>query len=338
MRILLTGAPGWLGTRFVEWLLDASGPGRTLVPDPQIRALVLPQMDLAPLQPFAGRVEIVTGDVRDPATLPPAVAGVDTICHIAGIIHPQRLGDLYALNTEGTRRLLDAAKQARVRRFVYISSNSVGGYTRSPEPLMTEVDPPRPYMNYGRSKWLAEQLVHDAGQRGAIESVVLRPCWYYGTGQPARQTRFFQMIKQGNPILFGDGRNLRSLTYLDNLCQAMALAATTPQANGQTYWIADERPYPTIEIYETVARLLHVASLRPRKLPGLVSEGCMMTDAVLQRLGLYIAEIHVAGEMNKHIACSVAKAQRELGYHPTVALEEGMRRSIEWCRSRGIAL
>lgn len=338
MNVLITGAPGWLGTRFVEWLIARSDPASAPLAGARVRLLVLPGADLAGLQPVQGRIEVVSGDLRDPAALPPTVAGVDCVFHLAGIIHPTRIRDLYALNTEGTRQLLEAAIAAHVRRFVYVSSNSVGGFTRSPDPLMVETDAPRPYMNYGRSKWLAEQLVHDAGRRGAIETVVLRPCWYYGTGQPARQTRFFQMIQQGHPVLFGNGHNLRSLTYLDNLCQALVLAATRPQAVGQTYWIADERPYPTIEIYETVARLLNVQALRPRKLPGLVSEGCLMADAVLQRLGCYITEIHVAGEMNKHIACSVAKAQRELGYHPQVALEEGMRRSIAWCRAHGVAL
>jgi nucleoside-diphosphate-sugar epimerase len=81
-----------------------------------------------------------------------------------------------------------------------------------------------------------------------------------------------------------------------------------------------------------------VKGFRPRHVPGLVSESCMMADGILQALGLYVKEIHVAGEMNKDIACDIGKARSELGYRPAVGLREGMKRSIEWCKSNGIAL
>ncbi len=319
-------------------LVKGHEPSWSHLPDSQLRLLVLPQADLSSLRPLLDGVEVIRGDVRDPKSLPQAVGGVDCVFHIAGVIHPQRIRELYAVNTDGTRHLLAASVVAGVRRFIYVSSNSAAGCNVSRDKLMTEVDERRPHLHYGRSKWLAENLLNEAARRGELETVILRACWYYGSGQPPRQTRFFRMIRQGHPILFGSGENLRSMTYLDNLCQALVLAAKVPQAVGQTYWIADERPYRTIEIYETVARLLGVKHFRPRRIPGWVSEGCLMADRLLQSLGVYLTEIHVAGEMNKDIACSVEKAVRELGYRPTVALEEGMRRSIERCRADGIDL
>ena len=86
------------------------------------------------------------------------------------------------------------------------------------------------------------------------------------------------------------------------------------------------------------AELLGAKDYRPRHLPGLVSEACLLADRVIQGVGLYIKEIHVAGEMNKDIACSIERAKEELGYRPQVALKEGMRRSIEWCRENGADL
>ncbi len=142
------------------------------------------------------------------------------------------------------------------------------------------------------------------------------------------------MIKKGNPIIFGTGRNLRSMSYVDNTCQAMILAATKEKVSGKTYWIADSRPYSMIEIYRTVAELLGVR-LKPRFVPGLASDVCMYIDKALQAVGLYEMNFHVAGEMNKNIACSVRSAMDELGYQPQVDLYEGMRRSIEWCRKQG---
>src|SRR4029077_10765735 len=144
---------------------------------------------------------------------------------------------------------LDACLQARVKRFVYISSNSAAGVNASPDRLMTETDPPHPYLKYGESKRQAEELLLRAVSAGNIEAVILRPCWYYGPNQPPRQTTFFRMIKSGHPLIFGSGLALRSMSYVDNTCQALLLATEQPKANGQIYWIADARPYSCNEIY-----------------------------------------------------------------------------------------
>ena len=161
---------------------------------------------------------------------------------------------------------------------------------------------------------------------------------YIRPGQPLRQTRLFKMIKAGRPVVFGDGENLRSMSYIENTVRGLILAAKSEKSNGQTYWIADERPYRTIEIYETVARLLEVKNFKPRFLPNVVPDALRLTDRVLQAVNLYQMEVHVAGEMNQDIACSIHKAKRELGYAPQIALEEGMRRSLQWCRENGVDL
>ncbi|MBI3289454.1 MAG: NAD(P)-dependent oxidoreductase, partial [Elusimicrobia bacterium] len=185
------------------------------------------------------------------------------------------------------------------------------------------------------SKRLAEEAVLDAARAGKIEGVIVRPCWFYGPGQPPRQTRFFKMIQAGNPIIFGTGEYLRSMSYVDNTVQGLILAAQSPKAPGQIYWIADERPYSVNEIYETIARLLGVKSFKPRHVPELASRVCGIVDDALQACGLYIQEFHVAAELVESIACTIEKAQRELGYRPAVSLEEGMRRSIDFCLKRG---
>jgi nucleoside-diphosphate-sugar epimerase len=275
--------------------------------------------------------EVVRGDIRLENSLGTAVRDIEVVFHCAGIIHPRKVSDFFEVNTDGTRNLLRAAAKAGVRRFVHVSSNSVAGFNQDRSTLFGESDPPNPYLVYGKSKYLAEQAVTEYKQNEIMETVIVRPCWFYGPGQPARQTRFFTMIKSGQPFLFGNGRNLRSMSYVGNAVQGLLLAGSLPQAKGQTYWVADERPYMTIEIYETISEILGV-QLKPRKLPSLVPWGCRAVDRFLQEIGIYIPEIHVAGEMNQNIACSIEKARRELSYSPAVALAEGMRRSIEWCR------
>jgi nucleoside-diphosphate-sugar epimerase len=175
---------------------------------------------------------------------------------------------------------------------------------------------------------------------GKLETVLIRPPWFYGPHQPPRQTLFFTMIRDGKGPLVGGGANLRSMSYIENLCQGLLLAALTPKAAGETYWIADERPYSMVEIIDTIERLLEkefgmACKHKRMRLPGIASSVAWLVDKTLQGAGLYHQKFHVLSEMNQTIACSVAKARRELGYAPAVALEEGMRRSLRWCKEQG---
>jgi nucleoside-diphosphate-sugar epimerase len=339
-RILVTGSLGWLGRRLIESLASGTSEvpaARALGEDLTVRALVEPGQSSQALKELLPEIEIATGDLREPADCAEfcASSGGAILLHAAGIIHPRRVADYYGINVAGTKTLLAAAKRADVRRVVVVSSNSPCGVNANAESTFDEESPYRPYMNYGRSKMLMEQAALETYQSGDLEVVIVRPPWFYGPCQPARQTLFFRMIRNGTVPIVGSGENRRSMAYIDNLCQGLLLAATSERANGQIYWIADERPYSMNEIVATIERLLESefdqsCAHRRRHLPDVASKCAWLVDAGLQRVGLYHQKIHVLSEMNKTIACSVEKAKRELGYAPTIALEEGMRRSLRW--------
>lgn len=343
---VVTGAPGWLGTRLVETLVRgmAEVPGlEQPLGERVVRCLVLRGSDASGLRELGPRVELVEGDLTQPASLEPLFAGAEgaTVFHAAGVIHPTRgVRQLFDVNAEGTRHLVSAAEAARVRRLVHVSSNSPIGVNPSPEHVFDESAPYRPYMGYGESKMIAEELVTRASERGAIETVIIRPPWFYGPGQPPRQSLFFEMIRDGKAPIVGGGENRRSMAYVDNICQGLHLSERVERAKGNVYWIADRRPYTMNEIVDTIERVMErdfgIAVRHARtRLPGFFSRGAWLADKALQGLGLYAQKIHVLSEMNKTIACSIAKAERELGYHPTIELEEGMRRSIRWLLERG---
>ena len=340
---LVTGAAGWLGSRLVESLLRGL-PDHTGLHEPfrdlRIRVLLLPGQDATALQKLSNHIEVVFGDIRSADDCAKFCAGAKgaLILHTAGIIHPGRVREFYEINRNGTTNLLDAAIRAGVKRAVIVSSNSPCGCNPHPDHLFDELSPYRPYLGYGRSKMEMELAVKARADK--LETVIIRAPWFYGPNQPPRQTLFFQMIRDGKAPIVGGGRNLRSMAYVDNLCQGLLLAATVERAKGQVYWVADRRPYTMNEVMDTIERLLETefgqkCAHKRMRLPGLASEAAYFVDLCLQSLGLYHQKIHVLSEMNKSIACSVAKAERELGYNPTVALEEGMRRSLRWCQENG---
>ena len=344
--VLITGAAGWLGSRLVEALLRGL-PEHDALREPQtdlrLRVLLLPGQDAAPLRKLSDRIEIVTGDIRNAADCAKFCANATgaTLFHTAGMIHPQRVREFYEINRDGTTHLLDAAIRAGVKRAVVVSSNSPCGCNPHPDHLFDELSPYHPYMGYGQSKMEMELAVKQRADK--IDTVIIRAPWFYGPNQPPRQTLFFQMIRDGKAPIVGSGNNLRSMAYVDNLCQGLLLAATVERAAGQMYWIADKRPYSMNEVIDTIERLLETefgqkCAHKRMRLPGVASEVAYLVDFGLQTLGMYHQKIHVLSEMNKTIACSVTRAERELGYQPTVALEEGMRRSLRWCGEQGIRL
>jgi len=342
--VLITGPLGWLGSRLVQSLAqDLPGLENAREPfrDARIRALALPGQDTDSLKKISDRIEIVAGDVRNPSDCTAFCDGARdaVLVHTAGIIHPRRVREFYEINRDGTEHLLDAAIRAGVRRAVVVSSNSPCGCNPHPDHLFDEQSPYHPYLNYGRSKMEMETAVNQRAKK--IETVIIRAPWFYGPNQPPRQTVFFKMIRDGKAPIVGSGENLRSMAYVDNLCQGLLLAARVEGAAGKTYWIADRRPYSMNEIVDTVERLLETefgqkCAHKRLRLPGLASSVAYAVDATLQSLGIYHQKIHVLSEMNKTIACSVAGAERELGYRPAIDLEEGMRRSLRWCVERGI--
>jgi len=346
LKALVTGAPGWLGSRLVHFLVEGMPEVPALAKSPYetIRLLCLTGSDSSE-DTKSDRVTAVSGDLTDYDSVKRFVKDSEgaIVFHIAGLIHPtEGVKQLESVNVDGTRNLLRACTETGVKRFVFVSSNSPFGSNPSPSHSFTETSPYNPYMQYGRSKMLAERMV-EAANGDKLETVIIRPPWYYGPNQPDRQTLFFQMIKNGRFPMVGNGKNRRSMGYVDNVCQGLLLAASTPGAAGEAYWIADRRAYPMNEIVETVSRVLendfgYSVAKRQVRLPGFASTVARIIDGSLQKVGLYQQKIHVLSEMNQTIACSIAKAEADLGYDPKVELEEGMRRSIQWVLDRGVKL
>jgi nucleoside-diphosphate-sugar epimerase len=334
-KIFLTGANGWLGGRILRFLQKTQNT--------PIVCLVPPGQPTQTLQKLGG--EIFPGDLLNPREVNQFLSSGEEslVIHTAGIIHPPgRTTWFDRINYEGTQTLLNAATQQGCRRFIALSSNSPCGTNASPEETFSENSPYHPYMGYGKSKHKMELMLLQAmNQKNSPEITIIRAPWFYGPGQPPRQTAFFQMIQRGAFPLMGQGLNKRSMVYVDNLAQGILLAAGKEAAINQLFWMADERPYSMLEIVETVKAVLQEDFGLPCKaknlhLPSFVSTMAEIVDGLLQTTGLYHQKIHVLSEMNKTIACDISKAKKLLGYAPAVELREGMHQSIQWCLENGL--
>jgi nucleoside-diphosphate-sugar epimerase len=337
--VVVTGAAGWLGQNLVRAL--ASQPNRQ-----RIRCLVSQRADASLLEVIDPRIEVVSGDVRDPTVVDQCFDGIAraTVVHAAAVIHPARqVRELFDVNVGGTQLVLDRARRAGVGRFVHISSNSPFGANASSDDRFDEDSQFAPYMGYGRSKLEAEQLVQRSYDRGDLATVVLRPPWFYGPFQPERQTKFLSAVRRGRFPLVGPGTQRRSMVYTGNLVQGVLLAEVAAAAPGHAYWIADAEPYALREVLATVQRALAdeglpVSGRRPIPVPRLAGVVAEKLDAAAQAAGRYVQVLHVLGELKDTIACDISRARKELGYEPAVSLYDGMRASVRWCLERGDAL
>lgn len=340
---ILTGGSGWLGRRVALALTIGNTELGILGNGGKNVRCLLPVGDNGDELESLG-IKITHGDINNSIALDQLMqnSAGGILIHMAGLIHPRGRVEMFDLvNAQGASNALEMAKRHGIRRMIVMSSNSPFGGNSSPTNLFTENSPYNPYMGYGKSKMKMEMLLVDHMKSGLNpEIIILRAPWFYGPGQPPRQTLFFTMVKEGKFPIIGGGMNRRSMGYVDSLALGILLAANKDEAANQIFWLADKNPYTMLEIIDGIKGVMRDdfgIKISPKQLmlPSFVSDIARMADGRIQSLGLYNQKIHVLSEMNMTIACSINKAEKILGYSPLVELKEGMRRSIDWCLING---
>lgn len=338
---VLTGASGWFGRAYLRGIAEREASGEPGRAGNEVRVLVAEPGEVPMVLAALPRARVFVGDVADEPTVSRLLRGAEgaSVVHAAGVIHPRRLSDFDRVNLGGTSAILAAARHAGALRLVHVSSNSSVGVNATPTDAFRHDEPFDPYMAYGRSKMRAELAVRAAHDDRGLQTVVVRPPWFYGPEQPLRQTTFFTLVRKGRFPMIGGGDQRRSMVYVDNLVQGVLLAQEVAAAGGEAFWVADARPYAVHEIVHTVRQVLQEegfdVSRRQVSLPRVVGRVAETVDGALQARGVYHQEFHVLGEMDKTIACDIGRTTEVLGYRPGVDLLEGMRRSVRWCVSQG---
>jgi nucleoside-diphosphate-sugar epimerase len=322
VKVALTGATGYTGGR----LLDA-----LRLRGDAVTALARPSS----ARPPAPGVRWVEGDLSDRRALQDAVQGADVVLHVAAVYRTAGHSDAYYrdVNVGGTERLLEAAAQAGVRRFVHTSTVGVHGDVR--EPPADENAPFAPGDVYQATKAEAETLARERGRVLGVEVVVVRPGAIYGPGE-TRLLKVFRAIARGRYAIVGSGRPFYHLVYIDDLVQGFLLALDRKEAAGEAFIVAGPRYVSQTELAATIAR--HTGGrVLPVHVPAApVQFAGDLCEALCVPLGLE-PPLHRrrVDFWTKSRAFSIEKARRLLGYAPRVDVEEGVARTAAWYREAG---
>jgi dihydroflavonol-4-reductase len=328
LKAFVTGATGFLGAHVARVLAEQGA---------ELRLLVRSTSDLRNIEGL--KADRVTGDLRSAASLEKAIAGCDTVFHVAAdyrlwVRDPEQM---YRSNVEGTRALLEAARKNGVRRVVYTSSVATMGFSTngavanedSPVALDSMIG------HYKRSKFMAEQIAMEAGGAGQ-HVVVVNPSTPVGEMdiKPTPSGRIVvDFLKKKFPAYVDTGLNLVDATE----CARGHILALEKGRSGQRYVLGGEN-LTLKQILDKLAAITGLPSPKV-KVPYVMALATGVVDEVFTgwiRGREPRATIDAIRMGRKKMFVSSAKAERELGWE-TVPVEGALRRAVSWFRARGYA-
>jgi dTDP-glucose 4,6-dehydratase len=313
MRILATGAAGFIGSHYVRELLagDLADPGGVSVTVLDSLTYSGNPENLAPVAAHPG-YRFVHGDIREAAVVDEVVAGHDAIVHFAAESHVDRsigsAAPFVSTNVLGTQVLLDAARRHGVGRFLHVSTDEV--YGSIGQGSWTEQSPLAPNSPYSASKAGSDLLALAAYRTHGLDVVVTRCSNNYGPYQyPEKMIPLFvtTLLDGGRVPLYGDGGNVRDWLHVSDHCRGIQLALRSGRP-GEVYHIGGGTELTNKEL---TARLLEACGA-----------GWDMVDYVTDRKG-----------HDRRYSLGTSKARDELGYAPQVTFDEGMASTIDWYRA-----
>jgi len=324
-RVLVTGATGFLGGAVVA---DLASRGYTVVASGRDR-----RRGEALARQTGAR--FVAADLGRAVDVDRIVAGVDAIVHSGALASPWgRARDFERANVRGTVHIVDAAERAGVRRLVHISTPTL--YFDYRDHLDVAEDHPigAPVNDYVRTKIAAERVVLSARTRG-MRATILRPRALFGPGDRNILPRVIRGLERGVFPIFGEGRNLVDLTYIDDAAQAVRLALV--RAGSGTYNITSGEPR---RLSDLLGQLAHALGVRPPRIrisyanALRIARGLEVTHALLAPDREPLLTRYTVGLLATTLTLDLSAARRDLDYQPLVGVDEGVRRFLAHHRGR----
>lgn len=313
MRILVTGATGFIGRTVIPVLLERGHLVRIAVRRPEVS--------------LSGCETALVGEIGPRSDWREALKEMEAVVHLAARVHVMReraadpLAQFRRINVEGTRALAQQAADAGVRRLLLMSSlHAVTGSSR-PD-LVTDATEPNPSTDYGRSKLEAERVLAEVRERTALETVILRPPLVYGPGVGANFRALLDACWRRLPLPIGGIENRRSLLYVGNLADAIERSLVHPKATGRAYFLQDGPPVSTQDLVRRIGETLGRKAL-VIPLPG-------SAKVMLERLGPARA---ILERLTGSLAVDDGPIRTELGWCPPFTLKTGLEATANWYRS-----
>ncbi len=327
MKLLLTGGTGFIGSRLA---LEARRQ--------QLDVIVAGQLNtdaertrLAELE-TAG-VTVAQGPLQDADFARRVATGCQVVIHLAAAQHEANVPDSYFrdVNVTGTRTLLEASRAAGVRRFVY--GSTIGVYGSAGDGTLDESTPPSPVNIYGQTKLEAEEVVKSFSDSLAVS--IVRISETYGPGD-FRLLKLFRAVDRKRFFMIGNGLNRRQVIHVNDLVRGLLLAGEHPAAVGQTFVMAGHQVMTTQQMVEGIAQGLGLQRPRLRVPLWPFLTAAVIFETTLKPLGIQ-PPLHRRrlDFFRKSFVFSTDKAQRLLGFRPTINFRDGAAETAQWYRSRG---
>ena len=324
MKILITGASGFIGSFIVEGALRRGFETWAAMRKSSSKAYLQDE-----------RIHFIELNLNSKEQLVEQLKGkdFDYVVHAAGVTKCLNKADFHRINTEGTKNLAEALLEVKMplKRFVFVSSLSVFGAIKEKMPYdeIRESDTPQPNTAYGRSKLAAEQYLDSVGSR--LPYIILRPTGVYGP----REKDYFIMaksIKQHSDFAVGYQRQDITFVYVTDVVQAIFLALEKGE-NGRKYFLSDGEVYQST----TFSDLIHEELGRPW---WIRITAPVWVLRIVTFFGEYVGRItgKVTALNNdkynilkqRNWRCDISPARKELGYDPKVQLAKGVKTTIKW--------
>lgn len=320
---VVTGANGFVGSHLVDWLLQKNYRVHCVVRGgSNLRWLAGKNIKLHKCG--LGEVEALRAVFKD----------ADYLYHIAGVVASNTPEGYIQGNVDTTRIVLDAAIGApNLKRVIVTSSLAASAPTKPGKPV-TEATPSAPLTAYGRSKVLQENLCKEYMNRLPI--TIIRPPAVYGE-RDTEVLLFFKTIKKGLLPLLGFDNKTLSLVYVRDLVRGMEMAATSPKAVGNTYFLTSGNEYTWKQLGQTVSKAIGKKAFAVRVPHFVVKIAAASSEwlAALSGKSTVFNREKCREIVQASWACSSEKASQDFGYQSQVSLEEGIGLTAEWYKGEG---
>lgn len=311
-RVLLTGGAGFLGINLARYLLAKDHDIVSL----DIEDFAYPERD---------RINEITGDIRDRTLVDQAMDGIDFVIHCAAALPLYSADEIYSTDIDGTRNVIDSARQSGVQRFIHISSTAVYGIPDH-HPLC-EDDTRVGVGPYGEAKVEAENICFAYRDEGMTVPVI-RPKSFVGPERLGVFALFFDWAKDGRGFpMIGDGSNRYQLLDVEDLCEAICLCMTLPEEAINDTFNIGAKDFTTMgEDYQAV---LDYAGFG-KKVTGLPAEPAIWLLRLLESLQLSPLYKWVYETAAKDSFVSIQKAKEQLGFTPKFSNKDALIRNYQW--------